>query len=664
MSNAATPILPDANSSQTTTERNANVDNGFIVADRIAWAFAPHEAAPVALSVTVDPGALFDATVLTEKTTAQTVTLITADPTNPRIDRIVLDRLTGTAEKVDGTAAVTPVAPAIPAGKVPVAQVLVAATVTTITNGDITDERVLGALGQGDMAFLDIGEGLEDDGAGNLRVKLDGATLARSAAGIKVATDGITANEIAASAVGSSEIATGAVGNAELAADAVTSDKIAAGAVGTTDIADLAVTTAKIADLAVTNAKLAADAVTADKIAADAVGASEIATGAVGNAELATDAVTTDKIAAGAVDTTDLATDAVTTAKIADLVVTNAKLAADAVTNAKLAADAVTADKIATGAIGTTEIADNAVTLADMEHGTQGDILYYGASGAPTRLSAGTSGQFLKTQGAAAIPVWADNSSSPRSYLAGLKLSNNSTDTAHDIDIAVGDAMDSTSAQLLNLTASLTKKIDAAWAVGTNQGGLDGSESAPGTPDANTWYHVWLIIRSDTGVVDALFSESATAPTMPTSYDFKRRIGAVLTDGAANIISFKQTGDWVQWGTAIQDVADASGNTNSRTLRTLSIPSGFKIKTKIRAYVPNATATLTLFQDPDETDAAPNIAMTPPGAQIRNLTSYQPVIELEIRTNTSSQIATRCDMASKPLDLITVGYWDRRGRDD
>lgn len=52
-------------------------------------------------------------------------------------------------------------------------------------------------------------------------------------------------------------------------------------------------------------------------------------------------------------------------------------------------------------------VAANSITLTEMEHGTQGDILYYGASGAPTRLSAGTSGQYLQTQGGAANPQWA-----------------------------------------------------------------------------------------------------------------------------------------------------------------------------------------------------------------------------------------------------------------
>ena len=42
-------------------------------------------------------------------------------------------------------------------------------------------------------------------------------------------------------------------------------------------------------------------------------------------------------------------------------------------------------------------VPDNSITLAKLEDGTQGDILYYGASGAPARLGFGTSGDVLTT---------------------------------------------------------------------------------------------------------------------------------------------------------------------------------------------------------------------------------------------------------------------------
>jgi hypothetical protein len=87
----------------------------------------------------------------------------------------------------------------------------------------------------------------------------------------------------------------------------------------------------------------------------------------------------------------------VTTAKILDANVTTAKILDANVTTAKILDDNVT----------TAKIADNNVTLAKLGDGTQGDVLYYGASGAPARLGFGTSGDFLKTQGTGANPVWA-----------------------------------------------------------------------------------------------------------------------------------------------------------------------------------------------------------------------------------------------------------------
>ena len=52
-------------------------------------------------------------------------------------------------------------------------------------------------------------------------------------------------------------------------------------------------------------------------------------------------------------------------------------------------------------------VPDNSITLAKLEDGTQGDILYYGASGAPARLGFGTSGDVLTTGGTGANPAWA-----------------------------------------------------------------------------------------------------------------------------------------------------------------------------------------------------------------------------------------------------------------
>ena len=82
---------------------------------------------------------------------AVTGTITTADPTNPRIDRVCLtvgdSAYTGvtntvTVNVVAGTPAGSPVAPVTPTNSISLATVLVGAGVTTILNANITDTRV------------------------------------------------------------------------------------------------------------------------------------------------------------------------------------------------------------------------------------------------------------------------------------------------------------------------------------------------------------------------------------------------------------------------------------------------------------------------------------------------------------------------------------------
>jgi len=119
----------------------------------------------------------------------------------------------------------------------------------------------------------------------------------------------------------------------------------------------------------------------------------------------------------------------------------------------------------------------------------------------------------------------------PILYLSGGVLSH-AADTDHDITISAFSARDSTNAANIVLASAITKQIDAAWAVGTGAGGLD-----TGSVANATIYYVWGILRSDTGVEDALFSTSSTAPTMPANYGYKVLLGAVKTNGSANILS-------------------------------------------------------------------------------------------------------------------------------
>lgn len=78
--------------------------------------------------------------------TAGNATIGTADSTNPRFD-IVVSTSSGTKAVRAGTAAATPLFPALTAGDVPLAAVYVPASDTTISSTQIVDKRVIVGMG-------------------------------------------------------------------------------------------------------------------------------------------------------------------------------------------------------------------------------------------------------------------------------------------------------------------------------------------------------------------------------------------------------------------------------------------------------------------------------------------------------------------------------------
>mgnify|MGYP001162541549 FL=1 len=124
----------------------------------------------------------------------------------------------------------------------------------------------------------------------------------------------------------------------------------------------------------------------------------------VGNATINDNAVVTAKINNSAVTTAKILDANVTTAKVADDAITYAKIQDTATDNRLLGA--ATAGEVGEVQVATDMVADNAITPAKMEDGTQGDVLVYGADGAPERLGTGTSGQVLTAGGTGATASW------------------------------------------------------------------------------------------------------------------------------------------------------------------------------------------------------------------------------------------------------------------
>lgn len=145
-------------SAQTGASYVAAIDANAEVCFRTAAAFAPSQSSPPDMAVRVEAGALLSSATLTE-VPAQTTTLISPPTATTRIDRVVVNRTTGTASVITGVEASDPVAPPLTAQVLPVARVVLQPGQTSITDSDIIDERISGG---GDMLRANNLSDLED----------------------------------------------------------------------------------------------------------------------------------------------------------------------------------------------------------------------------------------------------------------------------------------------------------------------------------------------------------------------------------------------------------------------------------------------------------------------------------------------------------------------
>lgn len=286
-----------------------------------------------------------------------------------------------------------------------------------------------------------------------------------------------------------------------------------------------------------------------------------------------------------------------------------------------------------------------------------GGLNIFAAAGDRLIVRADTTANMIVTSLVRASGLPPLGTSIPRGHLAGAALST--AGGSATMTVAAGQATDSTNAVVMSL-ASATGKTTSAWAVGTAAGGLDTGAIATGT-----WYHFYLIMRPDTGVVDVLFSTSASAPTMPANYSYKRRIGAGLTDGASQWTLFVQFGDTFNWASPPLDINANNPGTNAVN-RALSLPLGVNVKAMMNVgLLINAASVGAYISPPDTTDLAASLTAAPLSTMSETVASANGTKYAEVYTDTSRQVRSRITAsdASTNLRIATLGWIDRRGRD-
>ena len=245
-----------------------------------------------------------------------------------------------------------------------------------------------------------------------------------------------------------------------------------------------------------------------------------------------------------------------------------------------------------------------------------------------------------------------------------IKASNNATDANNDIDFSAGNfILNNGSGQGL-LTTALTKRLDASWVAGTNQGGL-----LSGTKAINSTYH-WFAIQKPDGTVDvgAILGVNGTTPdptsVLPSGYTAfsKNPIVSVITDGSGNILNgdfnFKNSGNYI-FNLNVDNLIFYRTNTVVSGLQAITIPAGIKVQAHCGLYMAIASGSsgtngYATAQDFNKTTVITNsVAVTK-----QSSFTFEDYAKVWAVSNTSQQIwfASSGTTSQNSVGLYTLGW--------
>lgn len=248
--------------------------------------------------------------------------------------------------------------------------------------------------------------------------------------------------------------------------------------------------------------------------------------------------------------------------------------------------------------------------------------------------------------------------------ISGYVMSN-AADTANDITVSGGICSDSTNAVVIRRASAITKQLDSLWSVGSGQGGRDTGSIADGT------WHVFIIADSNNAGYDILFSQSATAPTLPAGYVFFRRIGSFLR-ASGSIVQFsgarERGGGQIVYGlaTPVLDVSVSNLGT-AGALYNVTAPAGVSSiaivchATSMTTTAGQAVIIQGAASSPFATFATPS-STAAPGAVISMATANQYFASgiQELMPNATPAIRAVSSVNSTNFRLTTIGWVDHR----
>lgn len=253
---------------------------------------------------------------------------------------------------------------------------------------------------------------------------------------------------------------------------------------------------------------------------------------------------------------------------------------------------------------------------------------------------------FIKLEGV--NPATKTNYGTSRIVNGSIAFGLNSTDPNNDVDFFSNSFYFDDGTGSATLTSNLTKRLDANWVAGTNQGGL-----FSGTKQANTWYYGYAIHNPTSGVSDVGYDTSPTSPTLPSGFTKKRRIkGAFfLTNSSANIRGFSYFAEGGQYIWASPITVHFSQNTSGSQINDVSVPRLYGMVAYVQVQGLNDATNAFAYTTISSGGMIIDSGNTSTGSSINNG-------ELPILTNTSAASITWGGVAARRNYVYTFGFID------
>lgn len=249
-------------------------------------------------------------------------------------------------------------------------------------------------------------------------------------------------------------------------------------------------------------------------------------------------------------------------------------------------------------------------------------------------------------------------------FLSGWLWSNNGSDPSHDIDIAAGRGVDTTGVALIQ-GGAMTKRYDASWTAGNGNGGRTGSAA-----DGGWWIHAVLDV--DDQLVDYIFSQSRTAPTLPSGYSLFVPIGWFQVSSgnvvACHVYALPGGGVEVARDAPVTDFTESGTVGTTRILKALDcVPSGISVVVNLSVEYSSSTVPLDICC-PDQASAGAGygtglgiagtaVTMSSGGGFVQAIQAKFP---RRARTNTSREIALRAATNGQTVRAAVESFeWSR-----